>query len=472
MILLALALLGASSGAEEPLYPLGPLRLPPMAEPAHPLRLTDLRFSWEESGSSRPALEARTRLGASVVVGGEAASGRHGLFLDTQRLELGVTESGGQPVIESVFRAPWFLLDLTTERSEAGWGVDGEGSVRLHDDLEVLVGFRDAADTPAGGPPSLEEFIATGELPAPGPPTRELRALSGGLLYQHESDLELLTRFSRTRLRSEAGFDFDHDRLRIASVWNRAPLELETELAHERTHGRLASGATSASVDARLALGGHLVARAGTSQTWESGLLRFRESYRLGGTWFGRRFRFARASAIADEVLALQRRANELGYNERRVYDLEGLRAFRERLGLSPARAELREALDALYRAEVRERNVPQLGFEVSRSEDRESGIESHAYRVFLGVPWPAALPFARDEALVDFVQVELAYREERHPASVRAVSRAVRVVAFLDREKSVSVSWESFGRTPVDIVLERTRPSRLLFGFDYALGR
>ena len=53
-----------------------------------------------------------------------------------------------------------------------------------------------------------------------------------------------------------------------------------------------------------------------------------------------------------------------MGYNERRVHTLDGRRALRERLSLSAKRQELANEIEALYQAQVRDRNVPHLGFE------------------------------------------------------------------------------------------------------------
>jgi hypothetical protein len=154
------------------------------------------------------------------------------------------------------------------------------------------------------------------------------------------------------------------------------------------------------------------------------------------------------------------------------VYDLEGLRRFRERLGLSPARLELKEALDELYRAQVRDRNVPQLGFELDIGEDSISGIERRGYRAFIGVPWPVRLPFLRSEDSVEFLLAELTIRHDDYASSLRAVSREVSLTAFLNREMSLVFRWQDPGIAPEEVIVERSRPSRFTASFEYAMGR
>jgi hypothetical protein len=86
--------------AEEPEYPLGKLRRPPVAEAASPFRLVDLRYSFTDDGRTISSFETRVRVGGSMFVGGEVTGDRRGLFLDTQRIELGVSEENGSYEIE------------------------------------------------------------------------------------------------------------------------------------------------------------------------------------------------------------------------------------------------------------------------------------------------------------------------------------------------------------------------------------
>jgi hypothetical protein len=216
----------------------------------------------------------------------------------------------------------------------------------------------------------------------------------------------------------------------------------------------------------------HILASAATSQRWELGVWRFEDDYRLGATFFGRRHRFERRNEAAARVLELQRQANALGYNERRVYDVDGLRRFRERLGISPARLELKEALDELYRAQVRDRNVPQLGFEIEMGDDSIRTIERRGYRAFVGIPWPLRLPFLPNEDAVEFLLAEFFVLHQDYGGGIRAVTREAALTAFLNREMSLFVRWRDPGITPDEVILERSAPSSFTVGFEYAMGR
>jgi hypothetical protein len=273
-------------------------------------------------------------------------------------------------------------------------------------------------------------------------------------------------------VRTEAGFDLDVERYRASALWNPDRFQIDGGLSYQSRSGRLSAGDLTASLGIDAEVGSHVLARASTLQRWEPGVLRFEEEYRFGATFFGRRHRFARRSEASARVLELQRKANALGYNERRAHDLEGLRRFRERLGISRARHELKEALDELYRAQVRDRNVPQLGFEVEIGEDSILTVERRGYRAFVGIPWPLRLPFLPNEAAVDFLQAELIVRHEDYAGGVRAVSRELSVTAFLNRETSLFFRWLDPGIAVEAVILERSLPSRFTAGFEYAMGR
>ncbi len=468
---LLLALI-AGVGDGEPDYPLGPLRLPPVAEEATPFRVADLRFTFTDAGGTVSSVETRVRAGGSLFVGGEVAGDRRGLFIDTQRIELGVSEENGDYELEGSFRAPWFVLGTRALHEDGEWAVSGAGSVRLSNDVEILLSHSHDLDRSVFTPSPVAEFAPTGSVPPPGPPRRELRGSSLGLLYQWENRLEALAEARFSRVRTEAGFDLDLERYRLATDWNPDRFELVGELSYESASGRLASKDFTASLGIDAEVGSHILARAATLQRWEPGVLKFEEDYRFGTTFFGRRHRFPRRSDASARILELQRKANALGYNERRVYDLEGLRGFRERLGLSPARLRLKEALDELYRAQVRDRNVPQLGFELEIGEDSILSVERRGYRAFIGVAWPLRFPFLPDEDLVEFLLAELIIRHEDYAGGIRAVSREASLTAFLNREMSLSFRWQDPGITPEDVILERSRPSRFTVSFEYAMGR
>jgi hypothetical protein len=466
----SLVLLLAYAGAEDPEYPLGRLRLPPMSEEASPFRLVDLRYSFADEGSTVSSFESRVRVGASSFLGGEVTGSRRGLFFDTQRIELGVTEEAGRYQLESSIRAPRFFVAARADQGENAWKLTGDGQFRFSNDLELLVSYARDFDRSRFEPP-IATIPTTGESPTP-PPARELSAASAGLFYQRGNDLEVYADARTARVRTEASFDLDRTTYRLGSTWNLSPVELDSEVSYQRTSGIVSSEEASISLGSDVRLSPHFLARASTRQQWEPGILRFRDEYRLGLTFFGRRYRFARRTESASRLLELQKQANALGYNERRVYDVEGLRRFRERLGISSRRRELTEALDELYRAEVRDRNVPQLGFDFSFGGDAIAGVESRAYRAFFGVPWRMSLPFSRNEDAVEFLTAEIVLREDRYPAGILAASKTVRVTVFLNREMDIRFLWERPGITPEDIARSSSEASRITVSYEYAFGR
>jgi hypothetical protein len=449
-----LVLAALLAAADDPEYPLGRLRLPPIAQPASPFRLADLRYSFSRDGSTLSSFETRLRVRGGAFVGGEVTGDRLGVFFDTQRVELGVSEENGSYEVEGSYRAPRFLVGARAEGSEEDWRVSADGSVRFTNDLEILLGYGEDLDDAA---------ITAG--------TREIRAGSAGFLYQRGSHLEVLGDARFSRLRTAGAFDLDVATYQAQALWNRSPVELDGEVSYRDTSGRLASREWTASFGAQAEITAHLLAHASTTQRWEPGILRFEDDYRAGLTFFGRRHRFARSGEAASRLTELQRRVNALGYNERRVYDVDGLRRFRERLGISSARRELEAALDELYRAEVRDRNVPQLGFEVALGEDDVRTVEYRAYRALVGVPWRVRWPFSRNEDAVEFVTSEFTLLEENFPG-VTAVSRDLIVTLWVNREMSLAFRWEKPGRTPEDIASGISLPARVTLSYEYALGR
>jgi hypothetical protein len=474
LALLKASLVALLSGAGDPGpdYPLGPLRLPPIADAATPFRVADLRYSFTDDGGTFSSFDARLRAGGSLFVGAEVRGDRRGLFLDTQRIELGLSEENGDYELEGSYRAPWFLVGTRVVQEQDEWEISASGSLRFSKDLEVLFAHDRDLDESVFVPGPLEDFVRSGVLPDPAPPGRQLRGTSVSLLYQRGNHFEALLDVRGSRFRTEAGFDLDVERYGIASLWNPERSQIEGAFSYSTTSGRISSQELDADLAIDAELTSHLLASASTSQRWEPGVLRFEDAYRVGATFFGRRHRFERRSEAAARVLELQRQANALGYNERRVYDVDGLRRFRERLGISRARLELKEALDELYRAQVRERNVPQLGFELEMGEDSIRTVDRRGYRAFVGIPWPLRLPFLRSEDAVEFLLAEFLVLHEDYGGGLRAVTREAALTAFLNREISLFVRYRNPGITPDEVILERSAPSTFTVGFEYLMGR
>ena len=152
-------------------------------------------------------------------------------------------------------------------------------------------------------------------------------------------------------------------------------------------------------------LAARLVAEGGAEVRLERGAGLRAHEYRGALTWFGRRFYPRRASESASRALELARRATRLGGNERSRSRDDDRRAQRERLALSRGREDLRGEIDALYRAQVAEREVPLLGVELVDAEDALPGVATRTVRGFVGVPWPPAWPWRANEAAVPFLR-------------------------------------------------------------------
>lgn len=470
-LLLALALSGQSVG-DDPDYPLGKLGVPPLAEPATPLRLVDLEAGVTRDESTTTTLEARMKLGARAFFGGELRGDRVGAFFDTHRIELGFTEDDGRFDVEGALRAPFFLLRVDASGEDDVWALESSASVRLSSDWEVLLSYASDSNDGGGGPPSLEEFIRTGNLPPPAPATRPVGSGALGFLYQKDNDFELETRARVARVRTESGFELTRNEISSEVVWNRLPFELDGAFSLART-GRVRRSEGFAEIGIGVRVGSYFLVTARTAQAWQPDVERSLRSYRAGVTFFGRRFRFARASDAAVEMMKLQRRVNALGYNERRVYELDELRAFRDRLSISRAHGDLAEAIEALYLAQVRERNVPQLGVEVSQVTEELRGSTTRRYRAFVGVPWPLGWPFSRGEARVELVRFDFVVENEEFE-SVGWTRRAYEAgVDFeLDRQHIVSLGWMDPGQTPEELALRVDRSHRFTIDYVYALGR
>lgn len=463
MRLLTPALLALLGVVEEPDYPLGKLRFPSLTAPGPPLLLTHFRYRVSQDSRTAQSLQVRVRLGRFAFLGGEVTGERRGVFFDTQRLSIGLSEEDGAYEVEGGYRAPRFLVGARGERrppeAGEGWQVEGRAALRLSSDLELLVGW-------------LEDTDRARPLP-PGPAARVVRQGSVGFLYQHGTRLDLAATAERSTFRTAGGLELPRDVFRAETTYFHSSAELSAELGYERTGGRLPRREGVARVEAMLQTGSHLVSHAGVRGRWEAGLKLFEHKISAGVTFFGRRYHFARAGEAAARTLELARRANAYGYNERRVYDLDGRRALRERLALAGRREELAADIDALYHAQVAERNVAQAGFEIELDSDDVRGRTGRAIHAFLAVPWRPSWPFTRREDSVDFVRVDFLHREDRFfGPDLVVVGQEVRVELALNREMSLVFRVEDPGRTPLEIATLESRPRRYELSYVYAFAR
>ena len=480
-LILSLSILAAwpsmasgQAAAEELEYVLGPLRFPPLLDEAAPLRLVDLDLQYWDARSRRGSLSTRFKLHDRWFIGGEVDSERFGMFVDSARMELGVTRSDQALVVEGAYRFKHWLQRVELQRSRAGgdYLVDLDAAARLSDGVEILLGYFEDFDQQTNQPPSLDEFIETGVLPGAGRPSRLVKRRQLGIRFQPDSRFEVDARLSSSRRRAAGGFDFDETQLSIDSIWNHRRLELSGEASVLDVGGRLARRQFLVGLGAEYRLSNRLVVHGRTRQGWQPGVLRDDHGFSGGVTWYARRHRFARGEAIGERVNELVRSAYALGLNERRVFDPASLRGLRDRLSLTDTREALAESIEALYRAQVLDRQVPQVGVTLGTHTDRIVGVETRTYGLFLGLPWGPRFWLRGGEPSVNFVHLEWAFIEQRFDGGLVATADSLSIRVALNRELGARLSWRRPGRTPLDIANRLTRPSTLSIEFTYALGQ
>jgi hypothetical protein len=222
----------------------------------------------------------------------------------------------------------------------------------------------------------------------------------------------------------------------------------------------------------RLSLAPRLLLEGGARGRLETGASQLAHHYDGALTFFARRFTLPRAGRAAEQSLALARRATELGYNERRVFDDDERRARRERLSLTPHRAELLGEMVAEYQAQVDERAVPVLRFELVEEKDSVAGTETRIARVTVGVPWPPAWPWQSSDAAVPFLSLDLERERGLSGPAYKTVSDTVRLTAFLNREMDLRVSWRRTEPSPLDLIRGIGKRRTLELTYVYACGR
>ena len=121
-------------------YPLGKLRFPPVTEPAEPIRLVDLSFGANNKDLSDWSFRPRWKLGANIFLGAAVHGKQPRVFLETQRLELKMSQEEGSWAFAGAYRASFLRATLDAERRrDDTWNIDGVGSLRLSSDWELLL---------------------------------------------------------------------------------------------------------------------------------------------------------------------------------------------------------------------------------------------------------------------------------------------------------------------------------------------
>ena len=419
-----------------PAYPLGPLKVPDFLAPGRPFTLTDLRFGVSDSGDAEQQFAARVKYGSLGYLGVEFDAERQGLSLETHRLRLAASTEDGSLSLGAGWRTSRFILsaDARKRRDED----DGEWT------FGPTVEFRLSQDL---------ELFGWAEGDSAKPEERLLTAAGLGAVWQRGAWLEAAGEYFREYEVTGNGDEnrLDAGRLSIVAQVGRA--EVFAEGSIEDTEGRFPRQESDVAARLRVPLLPRLLIEgSGRGRfDWEAGSLR----HEYGGalTWFGRRFTLPRAGLAARRSVDLARRANERGENERRVFDDDRRRAQRERLALSPRAAELREDMEAVYRAQVEERSVPLLGAEVLYRDDVFAGESSLAARALLGVPWPPAWPWRAGEGSVPFLQLDLEHERTTSATSYRSTLDRAALTVSLNREMDLVVRVARREPTALDVV-------------------
>ena len=442
-----------------PEYPIRAVPLPCVPAACGSVTLADFSVGVARDGDTDQEVEARVRIGDRAFAGGRAGRRRQSFRLTTHRVALGFDHHDGASRFDGSYRAPRILIEARTEHRGdergQGWSSELQAAIRFGLDFEILFGGLKASV------PKPTSFLADSPL----------RGVSGGFIWQRGLTLEISTQASSTRIDS-GGHEYDRDRVgtEVAYYWSRG-VRLQGELAYERDRGFIPSGIRTAGLGMEAQLNPHLVAHGGFIGRSELDLGSVEEDYRVGITLFARRHTFDRAGEAATRTLDLARRAAAMGYNERRVHTLDGRRAMRERLSLSGNRGELADELEALYQAQVQDRNVPHLGFEWVREKDPVFGSVRTTLDIFAGLPWRPGRPFWTGDDVVDFLGFGYSYIEKDFVQST-SHERQYRAEVALNRETNIVVVWIDPDQTRLDETFDRPVSQRWEARLVHRLGR
>lgn len=443
-----------TEGVESVDYPLGLRSVPDFAAPGEPFKLVGLGYGVSDTFSTTQAFAARVRILDRGFLGAEFEGERRALTLETQRL---VLSAGGQEHRYDFFgsyRARRFIVSADTQRLTAsgseGWLLSPSVSVRLNSDLELL-------------------GSATGDTRRPY--ERFLRAASLGFLWQRGAWLEASGEYVHAREATDGHFENTRDAASLSVIAQLGPTEVTAAARIDDTEGRFPRTETDLALGDRWSLAPRLVLEGQARILLERSRERSHE-YRGALTWFGRRFTLPRSGPSAQRSLALARRATEMGYNERRVFDDSERRHQRERLSLAPRREELRGDMAGLYRAQVQERPVPLFGVEVLDSSSALDGSKSRIARVLVGMPWPPAWPWRAGESSVPFLRLDLERERQLSGLSFETLSHGASLSVALSREMDLVLSWRRTGATPLDLIRGIGVRRTIGLSYVYAYGR
>ena len=415
-----------------PRYPLGRLALPDFLARGDPLRLSDLRF--RSDGGDEHALLARVRFLDLGYASFELADGGTRLAFDSHRLSLAAEEAGDDWRLGASYRTRRGILfgDARSQRGGRDWVLGPTLQLKLGDDVS-LVGWLEASTARPKG--------------------RSLTELGAEALWQRGAWLEAQLRYARSYVVTAAGDENRVDVARASLVAQLARAEVSAFGLLEDVAGRFPRTEAEPALGLRLPVFGRLLLEADASGRFdtEAGALR----HGLGGSlaWHGRRVTLPRAGRAAEAAVALARAANAAGEYELRAFDDDALRGQRERLSLSRHAPELVAAMEDVYRAQVRERNLPLVGVALRRHENVLTGERVSSLGLLLGVPWPAAWPWSRSEAGVPFLTLQLGRDWTETASRFRSEADRAALTVSLSREMDLVLRYRHAEPTALEVV-------------------
>jgi hypothetical protein len=438
-----------------PRYPLGTLALPDFLQRGDPLLLTDLRYLGPQvEGDPNQWLLGVRWLNLGYLTF-ELADQQHGVAFRGHRLELAYSGDEGGNRFAASFRAARFMLSADARSNEGrrgrSWIYAPTLQLRLAPDVE-LYGW---VQGDSGKPHS-----------------RSLTEYGAGAVWQRGAWLETNLEYVQAWSTTTAGDQNRLDSARVSAVAQLARAELTASARVDETRGRFPRREADTALGLRLPLAARLVLEGNAFGRFDAHAGSLDHGYGGGLTWFGRRFTLPRAGRVAERSRALAREATAAGEYELRAFDEGGLRAQRERLSLSRRSEELREAMEAAYRAQVEERALPLLGLRVRHRNDRLAGERSNGLGILVGMPWPPAWPWWHREGAVPFLELELDSDRITSASQFHSETRRASLTLSLSREMDVVATYTRAEPTARDVVLGRGVERRLVLSYVYARGR
>ena len=441
----------AQSAEPPPAYPL-PLPEPDFVAPGRPFKLVDLQYELSDTFSTDHAFRARVKVRDRGFLGARFQGEERIVTWETQRLTVAAEGREGVYGASAGYRTRRFLVDAGAERittpGARGWRLGQSLSLRLSPDFELLGGI--AGDT------RRTPFLRTSSL---------------GFLWQRGTRWEAFGEYVHARERTAAHADNTRDSGAVSLVAQWGPAELSGGARLDDVRGRFPRRQTETDAGLRLSLAPRLLLEGGARTRLERGT-QLTHHYDAALTWFGRRFHLPRTGAAAQRSLALARGATELGYNERRVFDDDSRRAQRERLSLARQRDALLEDVVGLYRAQVEERPLPLLGFELVDEANALEGTKTRIARLLVGVPWPLGWPWQAGGPEVPFLRLDLERERLFSGPRIPSITYTAALTLELNREMDLRVSWARIEPSPLDLIRGIGRRRTLTLSYVYAFGR